>query len=288
MSSLGTVLDSAGQPKKPGALCIGAQKAGTSWLAQMLGQHPQIWIPPFKEVQYFNHLFIPGHRKWIGWHYRQKPQEIRDRHAKRGIPVPPDLETYLQGVTRGKMFHNQWYKRVFAAAPGVAMPMDFTPEYSTLPDEGVDYVASFLPKARVIYLIRHPVDRAVSQLRMNLAREKRRPETLADWMAEIDNPVLHDRGDYAAYLPRWQARYPDMLVLPFGRIARDPQGVMDTVEAYLGIGPWVYSHITDKVFANRNPLRPPPEAVAALADRMAPQLAFLEAHFGADFLAETR
>jgi hypothetical protein len=186
------------------------------------------------------------------------------------------------------MFHNQWYKRVFAAAPGVAMPMDFTPEYSTLPDEGVDYVANFLPRAKVIYLIRHPVDRAVSQLRMNLAREKRRPETLADWMAEIDNPVLYDRGDYASYLPRWQARYPDMLVLPFGRIARDPQGVMDAVEAYLGIGPWVYSHITDKVFANRNPLRPPPEVVAALADRMAPQLAFLEAHFGADFLAETR
>jgi hypothetical protein len=188
LSSLGTVLDPAGQPRKPGALCIGAQKAGTSWLAQMLGQHPQIWIPPFKEVQYFNHLFLPDHRKWIGWHYRQKPQEIRDRHARRGIPVPPDLDAYLNGVTRGKMFHNQWYKRVFAPAPPVAIPMDFTPEYSTLPDEGVDYMARFLPRAKVIYLIRHPVDRAVSQLRMNLQREGRRPQTLAEWMAEIDNP----------------------------------------------------------------------------------------------------
>ncbi len=281
-------MDPAGQPRKPGALCIGAQKAGTSWLAQMLGQHPQIWIPPFKEVQYFNHLFIPGHQKWIGWHYRQKPQEIRDRHAKRGIPVPPDLESYLQSVTRGKMFHNQWYKRVFAPAPRVAMPMDFTPEYSTLPDEGVDYIANFLPKARIIYLIRHPVDRAVSQLRMNLQREKRRPETLADWMAEIDNPVLYDRGDYASYLPRWQARFPDMLVLPFGRIARDPQSVMDAVEAYLGIGPYLYSHITEKVFANRNPLQPHPEAVAALAERMAPQMAFLADHLGTDFVEETR
>ncbi len=281
-------MDPAGQPRKPGALCIGAQKAGTSWLAQMLGQHPQIWIPPFKEVQYFNHLFIPDHRKWIGWHYRQKPQEIRDRHARRGIPVPPELDAYLQSVTRGKMFHNQWYKRVFAPAPAVAMPMDFTPEYSTLPDEGVDYIANFLPKARVIYLIRHPVDRAVSQLRMNLQREKRRPGTLAEWMAEIDNPVLYDRGDYASYLPRWRARFPDMLVLPFGRIARDPQAVMDAVEAYLGIGPYLYSHITDKVFANRDPLRPPPEAVAALTDRMAPQLAFLADHLGTDFAQETR
>ena len=288
MSSLGTVLDPAGQPRKPGALCIGAQKAGTSWLAQMLGQHPQIWIPPFKEVQYFNHLFLPDHRKWIGWHYRQKPQEIRDRHARRGIPVPPDLDAYLNGVTRGKMFHNQWYKRVFAPAPPVAIPMDFTPEYSTLPDEGVDYVARFLPRAKVIYLIRHPVDRAVSQLRMNLQREGRRPQTLAEWMAEIDNPVLHDRGDYASYLPRWQARYPEMLVLPFGRIARDPHGLMEAVEAHLGIGPWLYSNIAEKVFASRTPLQPPPEAIAALEDRIAPQLAFLADHLGADFVAQTR
>lgn len=277
-----------GQPRKPGALCIGAQKAGTSWLAQMLGQHPQVWIPPFKEVQYFNHLFIPEHRRWIAWHYRQKPQEIRDRHARRGIPMPPELDAYLNGVARGKMFHNQWYKRIFAPAPATAMPMDFTPEYSTLPAEGVDYVANFLPKAKIIYLIRHPVDRAISQLRMNLQRERRQPRTLADWMAELDNPVLYDRGDYASYLPRWQARYPGMLVLPFGRIAREPQAVMDAVEAHLGINPWPYANMAERVFANRDPLQLPPQAIAALETRLAPQLDFLKDHLGADFLAQTR
>ena len=277
-----------GQPRKPGALCIGAQKAGTSWLAQMLGQHPQVWIPPFKEVQYFNHLFIPEHRRWIAWHYRQKPQEIRDRHARRGIPMPPELDAYLNGATRGKMFHNQWYKRIFAPAPPSAMPMDFTPEYSTLPAEGVDYVANFLPKAKIIYLIRHPVDRAISQLRMNLQRERRQPRTLADWMAELDNPVLYDRGDYASYLPRWQARYPGMLVLPFGRIAREPQAVMDAVEAHLGINPWPYANMAERVFANRDPLQLPSQAIAALETRLAPQLDFLKDHLGADFLAQTR
>lgn len=281
-------MEPSGRPRKPGALCIGAQKAGTSWLAQMLGQHPQVWIPPFKEVQYFNHLFMPGHRKWIGWHYRQKLQEIRDRHARRGIPVPPDLDTYLDSITRGKMFHNHWYKRIFAPAPAHAMAMDFTPEYSTLPDEGVDFVAEFLPGAKVIYLIRHPVDRAVSQLRMNLHREGRHPETLADWMTETGNPVLRERGDYASYMPRWQARFPDMLVLPFGRIARDPQAMLRTVEAHLGIDAWNYAHLAERVFASRNPAMPPPEAMSALKALMAPQIAFLEAQFGTDFLAETR
>lgn len=66
--------------------------------------------------------------------YRQKAQEIRDRHARRGIAVAVELDAYLDGITRGKMFHNHSYKRVFAPAPGHALPMDFTPEYSTLPE----------------------------------------------------------------------------------------------------------------------------------------------------------
>lgn len=288
MITISAGFDAHGQPRKPGVLGIGAQKAGTSWLAQMLGQHPQIWIPPFKEVQYFNHLFIPEHRRWIGWHYRNKKQEIRDRHQRRHVPLPPELDDYLNRATSGRMFHNHWYKRIFAPAPQFAQPMDFTPEYSTLPDEGVDYVAKFLPRAKIVYLIRHPVDRAISQLRMNLRREKRQPATLADWMAEIDNPVLYDRGDYATYLPRWQARFPDMLILPFGDIARDPQSLMDRVESYLGIGPFPYRDLHQKVFATPDGLRPPSEAVAALARRTQPQLDFLTAHLGPDFTSRIR
>jgi len=280
--------DPQGQPRKPGALCIGAQKAGTSWLAQMLGQHPQVWIPPFKEVQYFNHLHIPGHRKWIGWHYRNKPQEIRQRHVMRKVDMAPELDAYLQAVTSGKMFHNQWYKRIFAPAPMHAIPMDFTPEYSGLPDEGVQAVRDFLPKARVVYLIRHPVDRAISQLRMNLRREKRNPSTPQEWLAEVANPVLDERGDYATYLPRWLARYPDMLVIPFGRIARAPHLVMDAVEAHLGIGPGFYGNLTQKVFANPAGLMPPPVAVDALTERLAPQVQALRTLMGDDFVAEIR
>ena len=46
MITISPAFDPEGQPRKPGALCIGAQKAGTSWLAQMLGQHPQVFLNP--------------------------------------------------------------------------------------------------------------------------------------------------------------------------------------------------------------------------------------------------
>lgn len=166
--------------------------------------------------------------------------------------------------------------------------MDLTPEYSTLPEEGVEFVARFLGNVKVLYLIRHPVDRAISQLRMNLRREKRNPKTVQEWLKEIESPVLYSRGDYAAYLPRWRKHFPDMMVVPFGWIARCPGELMDAVEEYLDIGPYPYGNLRQKVFASPSGLEPPAEAVEALAERMAPQIDFLKDEFGTDFIDEIR
>ena len=38
----------------PTFLGIGAQKAGTTWLYKKLVQHPEIWIPPKKELHFFD------------------------------------------------------------------------------------------------------------------------------------------------------------------------------------------------------------------------------------------
>jgi len=42
----------------PDALCIGAQKAGTTWLYRNLERHPEVFVPPeVKEVHYFDFLY---------------------------------------------------------------------------------------------------------------------------------------------------------------------------------------------------------------------------------------
>jgi hypothetical protein len=38
----------------PDFLVIGAQKAGTTWLYAQLQNHPQVWLPPIKEIHYFD------------------------------------------------------------------------------------------------------------------------------------------------------------------------------------------------------------------------------------------
>ncbi len=37
----------------PDFICIGAQKAGTTWLHRQLSGHPEIFLPPGKELDYF-------------------------------------------------------------------------------------------------------------------------------------------------------------------------------------------------------------------------------------------
>lgn len=49
----------------PNLLCVGAQKAGTSTLANILAEHPDIFIPPGKEVHFFdNHELYARGPEW--------------------------------------------------------------------------------------------------------------------------------------------------------------------------------------------------------------------------------
>ena len=43
----------------PNFLGIGAQKSGTTWLHANLSQHPQIWMPPVKEIHYLDGKWMP-------------------------------------------------------------------------------------------------------------------------------------------------------------------------------------------------------------------------------------
>lgn len=277
--------DSEGGPRKPTVIGIGAQKAGTTWLSQILGQHPKIWAPPFKEVQFFNARYIPEHMAWLPWHFRRSKLNLQKRYVARDEDMPPELVQYLDRITREPMFTNHWYKQVFAPMPQDKLGLDVTPEYSTLPEEGVEFVAKFLNKCRFIYLIRHPVDRAISQLKMNLSRKNRRPKTVEEWMVEIEDPVLLDRGDYATYVPRWNKHFgaERLLYLPYGMIARDPLGLMRRVERFLELEAYDYENLGQRVFAGPKGLNVPDQVRARLRQKLEPQFDFLNSHFPADF-----
>ena len=56
----------------PDFLCVGAQKAGTSWLYRQLEPHPDFWMPPVKELHYFDQL------SWTKRGSRRRNRDERD------------------------------------------------------------------------------------------------------------------------------------------------------------------------------------------------------------------
>ena len=85
-------------------------------------------------------------------------------------------------------------------------------------------------------------------------------------------------------MPRWKAHFAadDLLFLPYGRVARDPVGLMREVEDFLGLAPHDYPRLDERVHKTRK-LAVPERIVARLADRLETQTAFVRAEFGPDF-----
>lgn len=277
--------------RKPELVCIGAQKAATSWFHRVCQARSDIWVPPFKEIHFFDYKFCPENRRWIEAGLVRGVERAAARHRKNARTrrdAPPDAAylAYLDSLLEPPAFNGTWYKRIFSRAPNRLRCLDVTPEYCTLPEEGVDFVAQFLRDSRFIYILRDPADRAVSQLRMNLTRRKIVPRTRDEWLRHAEDPVIANRGDYETYVPRWKARFSDLnlLFLAYGDIRDRPQEVMRQVEAFAGLDredPWGL----DNVFHKGGELKVPDYVRDFFGDRFAHQTRFIEREFGAAFAA---
>lgn len=219
----------------PDFLGIGAQKAGTTWLHENLRRHPAIWMPPIKELQYFNDLYIPGHRQWtaehrrthasraLRWYIRAVPEEKWDY---RWISRTADI---IDGV-----LCDEWYGRIFTFAASDQACGEFTPEYSLLPPAGIEHVLRLSPEAKIILSLRDPIERNWSHIRMMAQRTAVGAADLLRFAAFAD---VIARSDYPAIIDRWGRLLPQkqLLVTFMDDIEVRPEGVMREVCAYLDV-----------------------------------------------------
>lgn len=153
---------------KPDFLVIGAQKAGTTWLDKMFKSHPDIWTPVVKELQFFNDYYMPSAFKWTNEH--------RKSHSLKGIeyaisnPNDIDWNKIKESVHIGstKKIDIEWYEKVFDYAPSGKVKGEMTPEYSLLNEEHVEKMSKIYPDVKIILVIRDPVERALSGIKMRL------------------------------------------------------------------------------------------------------------------------
>jgi hypothetical protein len=271
----------------PHFLCIGAQKAGTSWLFEKLMSHPAVWMPPIKELHFFDHLFVERNRRWTNWHIQGSVRRAIKWHADKAQDVDLEYVRYLVRLATEDLFTERWYRAAFERPGAVGKAIgEITPEYSTVPPQGVTYVRSLLGAVRIVYIIRDPVERALSQIRMLAMRRGARRMNEEGWLSLANEPDIENRGLYSQYVPQWKAVFggADLCFIPYGRLGAEPLDVLREVERFIGVGKHEYEGLGKRVHATE-PLKIPESVIEQLRQRLSEQTKFIEAEFGKAFAA---
>jgi hypothetical protein len=212
-------------------LVIGAMKAGTTSLFEYLREHPEIDLPPDKEVPYFNDDRFYGKQAW-------------DEYLRMAFPTPK----------RGRL-------------SGTVTPLYMSPiasvsdtgaEEGGAPGAGYDNyelprrIHERLPSARLIAILRDPVERAYS----HYVEETRRSGESRSFAVAVDDLLQPDAlarsrshlvpnggyivlGEYGRLLEGYYDLFPRerILVLFTRDLAREPMGVLRRIYDFLGVAP---------------------------------------------------
>ncbi|HVI27301.1 sulfotransferase [Hansschlegelia sp.] len=173
----------------PDFICIGLQKAGTQWLYDQLQFHPDFWMTPIKELNFFFPQFQNGSAVLAAQRFHANPKKIKKvnlRRLKDGVrPLEkPDLvffEIVYDMINKTRDMDD--YARLFSPK-GQLLSGDVTPRFSVLDGETVQALADRFPRTKVILMLRDPVERAWSHWRMVISRGQIPAE------AEQDAPSL--------------------------------------------------------------------------------------------------
>lgn len=150
-------------------ICIGAQKAGTTWLADYMRARPDVHMPPVKEVHYFDARFVPA---WCARYEAEMLAEFQASAARMTLQncADPALHQKLAALLlRLRMIGDpDGYLRFMSWGAG-DRPVLFeaTPDYSMLDEQGFAAMRSVHPDVRLVFLLRNPADRFWSSLRFN-------------------------------------------------------------------------------------------------------------------------
>ena len=281
--------------------CIGAQKAGTTWLYQYLSRSPEVHFPPAKEVHYFD---IETGQNTLSYDIRLKAlrQMVDTLDAQGNAPKRETLDRLenlvsLLSIHGGQHAtdHARYIRYLCKGYTGQKVIADITPAYAILPKRKFSEMAE-IGNARFLFIMRDPVSRMWSQIRMGVAARLGSDVTQselqqacikhAETLIASGRMARVERGDYLATLSRLEQSVPDdRWRTIFYENLFNPKS-LDNICQFLNIKP-VTAPLTDRV--NRgHPVRLPADLREKMRQVFAPQYAGIRKRYGSEVPAEWR
>lgn len=264
--------------------CIGATKAGTSWLWDYLYGHDETWFPAVKELHYFDALEM-GSGPFFRKELENRLAGLEERRAKGtikpfGEQVLADGKRWLE-LFDGRARNDAGYLdflglgRVAAKVVG-----EFTPAYSLLKETTYRMMAELGERVRFIFLMRDPVDRMWSNVRMQAGRDAGDnvlDATLAEVLEGRERNIAL-RSNYRRTLNRLLAAVPrEHVFLEFYERLFSAEA-MARLCAFLGIAPRPAEFA--RVVHGGRPALLPGQRLAPMLEYLKPQYNYVERLMG--------
>ena len=220
----------------PTFLVVGAVKAGTTSLHEYLQQHPGIFMSPVKETNYFSDAdMLFDH---FNLDYRQDISTNIDKY----LDGPMDKKVHISHVRTRRQ-----YEKLFRDVKDQKVIGEVSNSYLYLPST-TSAIQSQLPDAKIVMILRNPVERLYSQFLMNLrlgkiAENNLRKEIAADQAKPVKGwGVSHlylEVGNYYEQVKRYYDTFPasQIMVILFDDFKKDQKKVMHDLFAFLGANP---------------------------------------------------
>ena len=222
----------------PAFLGIGAPRSGTTWLHRNLGQHPEVWLPPVKEIHYFDQRRGPRRsNRYYRAHLRKRSRRFLQRKTWLSHSFARELRWDLDFFLRRR--NNRWYEGVFRPGPG-QIAGEITPAYSTLDVEVVEEIRDLNRELKVIYLLRDPIERAWSGAVSELVRRRDVPlDSVPDdaFIRHFERRGHVLRGDYLRTLSIWEGVFgrEQVFVSFLDEVQEAPSDVLVRLYRFLGV-----------------------------------------------------
>ncbi len=198
-------------------------KAATTSLYHYLQEHPEVQMAAVKETNFFS--------------------------------GPPNGVPYPAGLKRIERLED--YEQLFD--PAFSARGEASPSYTAYPQRrGVpERIKEIVPRAKLIYLVRDPVDRVVSQYDHYVSYENER-RSLQDAL-DLSNPEgrYTSPSFYAAQLERYLPHFPleNVMVVDQAELLADRAGTLREIFAFLEVDESFYSPRFDQEMNTAEELR---------------------------------
>lgn len=253
----------------PDFVCIGAQKAGTTWLYDNFVIHPEIWMPPVKEIHFFNTvcpnenlLGTEVHRYQLG--------------LQRYTPLLNNMNmTTLKWLYRyyNHPMSTSWYFRLFAGKMAEKRKAgDITPAYSTLDERGVRFARNVLDQdCKIFIILRNPIERTWSAVKMlfRWRGDDIKSTDIDKLRGELQKPSHKLRSDYLFMVKRWTKFFGNNFkIFYYDDLCADPEAFLYSIQDFIGVKNYISdSHATKKSNADKESVEAPESIYALLMDQ---------------------